>query len=99
MNLQYNNRTIRLVKDILFVALAVFLLTRPSIWAILFGALFAFWYGRDAYYQAKALWQEKHYKPKDTAPKPGPSQPSQTDDGKITVTDLSDVKEVDYKKE
>ena len=58
MNLQYNNRKIRLVKDILFLALAVFLLTRPSIWAILIGALFAFWYGRDAYYQAKVLWQE-----------------------------------------
>ena len=100
MNFQYNNRTVRLIKDILFVALAVFLLTRPSFWAILVGALFAFWYGRDAYYQAKALWQEKHYKPRDPAPKPGPSsQQGSADDGKITVTDLSDAKEVHYEKE
>ena len=99
MNLQYNNRKVRLVKDILFVALAVFLLTRPSFWAILIGALFAFWYGRDAYYQAKALWQEKHFQPKDPAPKPGPTQQGTADDGKITVTDLSDAKEVHYEKE
>ena len=100
MNFQYNNRTIRLIKDILFLALAIWLLTRLKFWAILIGALFAFWYGRDAYYQAKALWQEKHYRPKDTAPKPGPSQSSgSADDGKITVTDLSDAKEVHYEKE
>ena len=100
MNFQYNNRKVRLGKDILFLALAVWLLTRPSFWAILIGALFAFWYGRDAYYQAKALWQEKHYKPRDTAPKPGPApQQGTAEDGKITVTDLSDAKEVHYEKE
>ena len=100
MNFQYNNRKVRLVKDILFLALAIWLLTRPSIWAILIGALFAFWYGRDAYYQAKVLWQEKHFKPKDTAPKPDPAQPQNpAEDGKITVTDLSDAKEVHYEKE
>ena len=31
------------------------------------------WYGRDAYYQAKVLWQEKHYVPKNETPRPGPA--------------------------
>ena len=93
MNFQYNNRKVRLVKDILFLALAIWLLTRPSIWAILIGALFAFWYGRDAYYQAKVLWQEKHYVPQ--GEKTTTSAPSEG--GKITVS--TNAKEVDFEKE
>ena len=57
----YNNRTIRLIKDILFVALGMWLASRASFLAVLVGILAIFWYGRDAYYQAKVLWQEKHY--------------------------------------
>ena len=98
MNIGYNNRWIRLIKDILFMALGVWLITRSSILAVLLGIFALAWYGRDAYFQIKALWQEKTYK----APEPskaGPTTQAPTDDGKITVTDLTDAKEVDYTKE
>ena len=85
----YNNRTIRLIKDILFVALGMWLASRASFLAVLVGILAIFWYGRDAYYQAKVLWQEKHYKePESKAPK---------DNGKISLG--SDAKEVNFEKE
>ena len=60
MNFGYNNRWIRLAKDLLFAAFCVWLLTRSSLFAVIVGMLGLFWYGRDAYYQAKVLWQEKH---------------------------------------
>ena len=62
MNLGYNNRWIRLIKDVLFVALSVWLILRSSILAVIIGILGLAWYGRDAYYQIKALWQEKTYR-------------------------------------
>ena len=101
MNIGYNNRWLRLAKDVLFVALAVWIATRHSILAVIIGVLGAFWYGRDAYYQAKALWQEKHYKAPEApkAPKDGPTTQAPADDGKVTITNLSDAKEVDYTKE
>ena len=62
---------------------------------MIIGVLVLYWYGRDAYFQAKALWQEKHYKPAtDNTPKAEPKE-----DGKITVTDLSNTKEVNFEKE
>lgn len=93
MNFGYNNRWLRLVKDLLFVALGGWLVSRAGFFSVLVGALAIFWYGRDAWFQIKALWQEKHYK----EPEPSPTAPK--DDGKITVTDLSDVKEVDFTKD
>ena len=48
MNIGYNNRWLRLAKDVLFVALAVWIATRHSILAVIIGVLGAFWYGRDA---------------------------------------------------
>lgn len=98
MNIGSNNRWIRLIKDILFVALAVWLISRSSILAVIVGILALAWYGRDAYFQIKALWQEKTYKAPE-APKTGPTTQAPADDGKITVTDLTDAKEVDYTKE
>lgn len=91
MNFGYNNRWVRLMKDLLFIGLGVWLITRSSWLAVVVGVLAAFWYGRDAYFQAKALWQEKHYKP--ATPKTEPKE------DKITVTNLSDAKEVNYEKE
>ena len=90
INFGYNNRWIRLVKDILFVAIALFLMVRGRIVGFIVGLLFAFWYGRDAWFQAKALWQEKTYK----APDPTPSAPA---DDKITL--YQDAREVDFEKE
>ena len=93
MNFGYNNRWIRLVKDLLFVGLGIWLLTTGKILAVIIGVLGLYWYGRDAYFQAKALWQEKHYKPAadTTAPRQEPK------DEKITVS--GSAKEVNYEKE
>ena len=85
-NIGYNNRWVRLIKDVLFVAVAVFIMVRGRTLGFVLGLLFAYWYGRDAYFQTKALWQEKTYQ--------APAQ-----DDKITVTNLSDAKEVDFEKE
>lgn len=95
MNIGYNNRWVRLVKDLLFIALCIWLITLRRPLAILAALLGLYWYGRDAYFQAKVLWQDKHYKPQE--PVQTESTPAQ--DSKITVTNLSDVKEVDFKKE
>ena len=93
MNFGYNNRWIRLVKDLLFIALSVWLITRGRIIPVVVGVLGLYWYGRDSYFQIKALWQEKHYKPAtDNAPKT-----AQSKDEKITVSD--GAKEVNYEKE
>lgn len=90
MNLGYNNRWVRLVKDLLFVALCCWLISSSRILVVILGIFGLAWYGRDAYFQAKALWQEKHFKPQ---------EPSAKDDGKITITNLQDVKDADFKKE
>ena len=97
-NFGYNNRWVRLIKDILFVALAIWLISSGKVFVVIIGVLALYWYGRDAYFQGKALWQEKHYTPRQDGPRPGPSS-AREDDGKITVTNLSDAKEVDFEKE
>ncbi len=100
MNIGYNNRWIRLIKDIVFVALGCWLFTRHSFFAVLIAVLAIVYYGRDAWFQAKALWQEKTFKPRETeGPGSGPTTDSPADDGKITITNLDDAKEVDFKKE
>ena len=100
MNFGYNNRWVRLVKDVLFTAVAVWIMFRFRFLGTILGALAAYWYGRDAYYQAKALWQEKNYKPQEQQQprKEGPTVKTE-DDGKITATNLQDAKEVDFEKE
>ena len=90
----YNNRWVRLLKDLVFVAIGFFLVWRGGFFATMLGVFALLWYGRDAWYQIKVLWQEKHYIPQDSPI----SRPTTTpDDGKITVT--RDAKEVDYEKE
>ena len=97
-NFGYNNRWIRLAKDLVFVALALFIAVRGRTVGFILGLLFGYWYGRDADYQIKAIWQEKTYR----APQPenpeGPVTKAPSDD-KITVTNLQDAKEVDFEKE
>ena len=97
-NIGYNNRWVRLIKDVLFVAVAAFIMVRGRTLGFVLGLLFAYWYGRDAYFQTKALWQEKTYQAPDRqSGNPSPQAPAQDD--KITVTNLSDAKEVDFEKE
>ncbi len=95
INFGYNNRWIRLVKDLLFFAVGVWLTSRASLLAVLVGIMAIFWYGRDAWFQAKVLWQEKHYK----APAENNTVRTAPKDDKITVTNPSGVKEVDFDKE
>ena len=90
MNFGYNNRWVCLVKDILFAAFCIWLISRTGFFAVLLGVLGLFWYGRDAYYQAKVLWQDRHYKPAENT--------SSREDGKITVH-MGDAKEVNFEKE
>ena len=97
-NIGYNNRWVRLIKDLLFVALCGWMLTRRRVLAVILGAMGLVWYGRDAYYQAKALWQEKTYKAPPRQQQDGPITQAPADDI-ITVTDLTDAKEVEYRKE
>ena len=99
MNIGYNTRWVRLVKDILFTAVALWIMLRFGLLGAILGALAAYWYGRDAYFQAKALWQEKTYRPQEQPRSDGPTVKTTEDDGKITVTNLQDAKEVDFEKE
>lgn len=98
INLGYNNRWIRLIKDLVFAAICCWLISMRSVLAVIVGVLGLFWYGRDAWYQAKALWQEKTYKAPPRPQQDGPTTQAPADD-KITVTDLTDAKEVDFEKE
>ena len=90
----YNNRWVRLLKDLVFVAIGFFLVWRGGFFATMLGVFALLWYGRDAWYQAKVIWQEKHYEPQTqetSAPK------ASADGGKITIS--TDAKEVDFEKE
>ena len=98
INLGYSYRWVRRIKYVLFVALCCWSLTRKSVLAVIVGAMGLVWYGRDAWYQAKALWQEKTYKAPPRPQEDGPITQAPTDD-KLTVTDLTDAKEVDFEKE
>ena len=83
-----------MVKDLLFAAVGAWLVWRGGFFSTLLGVFALLWYGRDAWYQAKVIWQEKHYEPKTqetSAPK------ASADGGKITIS--TDAKEVDFEKE
>ena len=93
-SLGYNNRWVRLLKDLVFVALGMLLVWRGGFFVTLLGIFALVWYGRDAYYQAQVLWQEKHDPPRS---QDAPAPKASADGGKITVS--TDAKEVDFEKE
>ena len=87
-------------RDLLFVALCVWLISVGRPIPVILGALGLYWYGQDAWFQAKVLWQEKHYRPAGTEPGCANRTGEKTEeDSKITVTNLQDAKEVDFEKE
>jgi hypothetical protein len=90
----YNNRWVRLAKDLVFAAIGFFFLWKGGFLMSLVGGFALIWYGYDAYNQAKVLWQEKHFVPGGET-NPSPKAPS--DNGRISVS--TDAKEVDYEKE
>ena len=96
-NFGYNNRWIRLIKDVVFAAVCCWLFTRKGLLPVLVGAAGLYWYGRDAYYQAKALWQEKTYKAPPRQEQAGPTTQAPSQDGKITLS--NDAKDAEYTKE
>ncbi|MCR5408274.1 MAG: hypothetical protein K6E61_04130 [Bacteroidales bacterium] len=83
-----------IIKDAVFVALAVWIISRGTFWAILIGAVALAWYGRDLYIQISALIADKKAK-EDKVEKP--HKTAKQDSGRITVS--HDAKEVDYTKE
>ena len=92
----YRDRKWRIVKDICFVAVAILLLVRGGTFGIILGALAAYWYGRDLYVQVQALRAEKPAREPEIKTS---GTKSASDSGKITITDLSDAKEVNFEKE
>ena len=83
-----------MVKDLLFMAIGFWLVWKGGFFASLLGIFALVWYGRDTYYQAKTLWQEKHFQPREEK-NPSPSAPA--DSGRITVS--GSAKEVEFEKE
>ena len=96
------SRMIRLAKDLVFVALALFIMVRGRTFGFILGLLFVYWYGRDALFQLKAIRQEKDYRePQDTGGTTRPERPTTQapPEDKIQATNLSDAKEVEFEKE
>ena len=95
----YRDRKWRIFKDICFSLVGVVLIWKGSILGVIIGAAALAWYGYDCILQCKALKAEKDAAAQQDQPtrSSGPSTPSQ--DGKITITDLSDAKEVNFEKE
>lgn len=92
-NLGYKHRWMRIAKDILFSAVALWLIARGGFLGKLLGLFGVFYYGRDAFRQAESLRQEKSFEARENR------QTRENSEEKITITDLSDTKEVDYEKE
>ena len=95
----YMDRKWRIIKDVCFIAIAVVLILRTGFFGILVGALALVWYGRDLYVLLRAAKLEKDAQKVQTRTQSPPEHTSEAQDGKITVTDLSGAKEVDFKKE
>ena len=91
----YRDRKWRIVKDVCFLAIAVLLVVKGRTFGIILGALAGYWYGRDLVWQIQALRSEKPAREHDIK---APEKPA-SDSGKITITDLSDAKEVNFEKE
>ena len=95
-------RLIRLAKDVVFVAIALFIMARGRTLGFILGLLFAYWYGRDAWFQLKAIRQEKNYRePQGSGGTTRPERPTTQapPEDKIQATNLSDAKEVEFEKE
>lgn len=101
----YRDRKWRMIKDSIFVVIAFMLIWRAGFFGVLLGCIALVWYGRDLYYQIRAAKLEKEAaREQEKAEARRQDRPQQQsaqspDDGRITITDLSDAKEVNYEKE
>ncbi|MBO4341186.1 MAG: hypothetical protein J5835_07150 [Bacteroidales bacterium] len=88
-------RTWRITKDIIFIIIAVMLIATGRFLPILFGLVVITWYGWDLYHLVRAMVLEKKAAKAAQSSTPSPSR----DDGRITLTNKSDIREVNYEKE
>ena len=94
----YRDRKWRIIKDICFLLIGAFLIWKGRFFGVLIGAGAISWYGYDLYLQFKLRKMEKEQQA--AASQPQQQAPSQEQEsGRITITDLSDVKEARFEKE
>ena len=95
----FRDRKWRIVKDICFSVVGLILIWKGRSLAVIIGAAALAWYGYDCVLQYRALKAERKAAAAQDQPtrNSGPSTAQQ--DGKITITDLSDAKEVNFEKE
>ena len=93
--------TWRLTKDIIFLLIAIWLISTGRFIPILFGLVIVAWYGYDLYNVVKAMIREKKRPGKDGQDsygrQAGPDK--QEDNGKITLTNSNEIKEAEFEKE
>lgn len=89
----YRDKTWRIIVDICLILAGALLLWRGRFFGGILGIILLLWNGYDLY-----LLYKMNKARKEQAHTAEPPQTS-AQDGKITVTDLSDAKEVNYEKE
>lgn len=91
----YRDRKWQIIKDICFMLVGLILIWKGRFFGVLLGTAALLWYGYSLYLQIRLAQAEKAQRQEASAPKPqGPA-----DEGKITITNLSDAKEVKFEKE
>ena len=90
----YRDRKWQIIKDICFILLGLVLIWKGRFFGVLLGAAALFWYGYNLYLLIQIGKAEKAQQREASAPQQEPA-----DEGKITITNLSDAKEVNFEKE
>lgn len=100
MTFSYRDPKWQIFKDLCFTAAGVWMLTWDSFLARVLGLVLIIYYLRDVFLQIRVLRYQKRQERQERGQEDSgiETEPVQ-DDGKITVTDLSDAKEVDFRKE
>ena len=98
--INFMDRTWRIVKDILFIALGVVLMVKGGFFPFLLGTLAMIWYGKNLLMMVAVARIEKQARKAVDANnnKADVSRPK-SPEGKIQVTDLTQAREVDFEKE
>ena len=85
-----------IIKDVVFILLGILLISVGGFFGAIFGMLAIGWYGWQLYANIQLLRLEKQRTKKEEG---APVRTPSPEEGKITVTDLSRAKEVEYEKE
>lgn len=89
------DRTWTIIKDVVFILIGGLLIAKGGFFGAILGMLAIGWYGWQLYATIQLLRLEKRRRKEEEAAVRTPSP----EEGKITVTDLSRAKEVDFEKE